>query len=100
RADRPPASVALQAGVLAVAGPEGPEQKVVAIEQFSAQEVSDCDHPVTLPLGRPVLQRWLRGPSAVPPGAAVLRPRRASGCGRSRVRHTVGRSHCGPGMTV
>ena len=35
-ADRPPASLALQAGLLAVSGAEGPEQKVVAIGHLSA----------------------------------------------------------------
>src|SRR5699024_6934412 len=33
--------------------------------------------------GRPLLQPWFPGPAALVPGTAVLRPRRASGCGRS-----------------
>ena len=34
--DRPPASLALEAGLLAVSGAEGPEQSVVAIGHLSA----------------------------------------------------------------
>jgi hypothetical protein len=98
--DRPPASLALQAGLLAVSGAEGPEQSVVAIGHLSAQKMSDCDHPPGPSPGEAPA-------SALVPGACSSGPR--DRCAQAQackwlwpvgVQRAVGRSHCGPRLGV
>lgn len=98
--DRPPASLALQAGLLAVSGAEGPEQSVVAIGHLSAPKMSDCDHPPGPSPGEAPA-------SALVPGACSSGPR--DRCAQAQackwlwpvgVQRAVGRSHCGPRLRV